>query len=89
LDDFVAARMLAIKCPSWLLDQNEAQRRFSEVALKPADWQDGGRYARFFDERLSYYGHALSRMSERRACDAAEAAFGPHGQVRRGWMKPR
>jgi hypothetical protein len=89
LDDFVAARMLATKCPSWQLNLAEVQGRFSELNLKPADWQDGGPYARFFDERLIYYSGALSRMSESRACTAAEAAFGPNGQVRRGWMKPQ
>lgn len=87
LDDFVAARMLATKCPSWQLNLAEVQGRFSQLNLKPADWQDGGPYARFFDERLVYYSGVLSRMSERRACAAADAAFGPNGQVRRGWMK--
>jgi len=38
LDDLVAARMLATKCPSWQIDQAEAQRRFAEVDLKPVDW---------------------------------------------------
>jgi hypothetical protein len=89
LDDFVAARMLATKCPSWQINLAEVQGRFSELNLKPADWQDGGAYARFFDERLTYYSGILSRMSERRACTAAAAAFGPSGQVRRGWMKPQ
>jgi len=89
LDDFVAARMLATKCPSWQINLAEVQGRFSELNLKPADWQDGGPYARFFDERLTYYSGALSRMSERRACDATAAAFGPSGQVRKGWMKPQ
>ncbi len=89
LDDFVAARMLATKCPSWQLDLAEARSRFSFLELRPEDWQDGGPYAHFFDERLSYYSRALSMMSERRACEAAEAAFGPSGQIRRGWMKPQ
>jgi hypothetical protein len=81
--------MLATKCPSWQLDLAEARSRFSFLELRPEDWQDGGPYAHFFDERLSYYSRALSRMSERQACEAAEAAFGPSGQVRRGWMKPQ
>jgi hypothetical protein len=55
LDDFVAARMLATKCPSWQLNLAEVQGRFSQLNLKPADWQDRGPYARFFDERLIYY----------------------------------
>jgi len=87
LDDFVAARMLATKCPSWQLDLAEVRSRFSFLDLKPEDWQDGGPYARFFDERLSFYSRALSRMPERRACIAAEEAFGPSGRVRRGWMR--
>jgi hypothetical protein len=87
LDDLVAARMLATKCPSWQLNPAEAQRRFSELDLKPADWQDGGRYAKFFDERLSYYGRLLSRMPEQRVCAAAEEAFGLRGRVRGGWMR--
>jgi hypothetical protein len=87
LDDFVAARMLATKCPSWQLNPTEAQRRFSELDLKPADWQDGGRYAGFFDGRLSYYSSLLSRLSEQQACAAAEEAFGPRGGVREGWMR--
>jgi hypothetical protein len=81
--------MLATKCRSWQLNLAEVQGRFSELNLKPADWQDGGPYARFFDERIIYYSGTLSRMSERRACTAAEAAFGPSGQVRRGWIKPK
>jgi hypothetical protein len=89
LDDFVAARMLATKCPSWQLNLAEIQGRFSALNLKPADWQDGGAYAHFFDERLIYYSGVLSRMSERRACEAAAAAFGPSGQVRRDWMRPQ
>src|SRR5918993_2300171 len=64
LDDLVAARMLATKCLSWQLDPAEVQRRFSDLGLKPADWQEGGRYAPFFDERLSYYGSIFSRMPE-------------------------
>jgi hypothetical protein len=87
LDDFVAARMLATTCPSWQLDPAEAQRRFAEVKLKPVDWQAPGRHSSFFDGRLSYYGSLLSRMSEMRACEMAEAAFGPAGRVRRGWMR--
>jgi hypothetical protein len=86
LDDFVAARMLATKCPSWQPAQAEAQRRFSELGLKPSDWKVGGPYSRFFDDRLSYYSGLLSRMSEKSACEAAEAAFGPTGRVRKGWM---
>jgi hypothetical protein len=87
LDDLVAARMLATKCPSWQLNPAEAHRRFSELDLKPTHWQDGGPYARFFDERLSYYSRLLSRMSEQRSCAAAEEAFGPRGRVREGWMR--
>ncbi|WP_099514481.1 hypothetical protein [Microvirga ossetica] len=87
LDDFVAARMLGTKCPSWQIDLAEARTRFAQLNLQPTDWQDGGRHASFFDERLSYYGSLLSRMSETRACAAAEEAFGPVGRVRRGWMK--
>jgi hypothetical protein len=87
LDDFVAARMLATKCPSWQVDPAEAQRRFSDLNLGSADWQTGGRHARFFDERLSYYAGLLSRMSETRACAAAEEAFGPAGRVTKGWMR--
>lgn len=89
LDDFVAARMLATKCPTWQMDLAEAQRRFSELGLGPSDWQTGGRHARFFDDRLSYYAGLLSRMSETRVCEAAEAAFGPNGRVRPGWIKPK
>jgi hypothetical protein len=87
LDDFVAARMLATKCPSWQVDVAGAQRQFSELGLVPSDWQTGGRHARFFDDRLSYYAGLLSRMSETRACEAAQRAFGPSGRVREGWMK--
>jgi hypothetical protein len=87
LDDFVAARMLGTKCPSWQIDSAEARTRFAELNLYPTDWQDGGRYASFFDERLSYYGSLLSRMPETRVCGAAEEAFGPNGRVRKGWMK--
>ena len=89
LDDLVSARMLATKCPSWQPDPAEVQRRFSDVNLNPADWQEGGRYAPFFDERLSYYSRLLSRMPERRACEAAEVAFGPSGRVRERWMRPQ
>ena len=87
LDDFVAARMLGTKCPSWQIDPAEARTRFAQLNLHPADWQEGGRHARFFDERLSYYGSLLSRMPEARVCVAAEEAFGPNGRVRKGWMK--
>ncbi len=87
LDDFVAARMLTNKCPAWQIDQAEARTRFAELNLQPTDWQEGGRHARFFDERLSYYGSLLSRMSETRACVAAEEAFGSNGRVRKGWMR--
>jgi hypothetical protein len=87
LDDFVAARMLNTKCPAWQIDLAEARTRFAQLNLQPADWQEGGRHSRFFDERLSYYGSLLSRMSEMNACAAAEQAFGPDGRVRRGWMK--
>ena len=87
LDDFVAARMLTNKCPAWQIDQAEARTRFAELNLEPTDWQEGGRHARFFDERLSYYGSLLSRMPETRACGAAEEAFGPRGRVRKGWMR--
>ncbi|MFL4990703.1 MAG: hypothetical protein ACJ8DV_05360 [Microvirga sp.] len=83
----MAARMLTNKCPSWQINQAEAQRRLAELNLQPADWQEGGRHSRFFDERLSHYGSLLSRMSEVRACAAAEEAFGPDGRVWRGWMK--
>ncbi len=86
-DDFVAARMLGTKCPSWQIDLAEARTRFARLNLQPADWQDGGRHASFFDERLSYYGSLVSRLSEARACAAAEEAFGPVGRVRSGWMK--
>jgi len=79
--------MLATKCPSWQIDLAEARTRFAELNLHPNDWQEGGRYAGFFDARLSYYGSLLSRLPEARACGAAEAAFGPIGRVRRGWMK--
>jgi hypothetical protein len=89
LDDFVAARMLTTKCPAWQIDVDEARMRFLALNLQPADWQAGGRHARFFDERLNHYGSLISRMPETRACEAAEAAFGPNGQVRKGWMKPR
>jgi hypothetical protein len=87
LDDFVAARMLGTKCPSWQIELAEARTRFAQLNLQPTDWQEGGRHASFFDERLSYYGSLLSRMSETRACAAAEEAFGPVGHVRKGWMK--
>ncbi len=87
LDDFVAARMLGTKCPSWQINLAEVRTRFAQHNLQPADWQEGGRHANFFDERLSYYGSLLSRMSETQACAAAEEAFGPIGRVRRGWMK--
>ena len=87
LDDFVAARMLGTKCPSWQIDVAEARTRFAQLNLQPADWQDGGRHASFFDERLSYYGGLLSRLSGTQACAAAEEAFGPNGRVRKGWMK--
>jgi hypothetical protein len=87
LDDFVAARMLTNKCPFWQIDLAEARVRFAQLNLHPADWQEGGRHARFFDERLSYYGSLLSRMPEERVCGAAEEAFGPNGRVRKGWMK--
>jgi hypothetical protein len=87
LDDFVAARMLNTKCPTWQIDLAEARTRFAQLNLQPADWQEGGRHSRFFDERLAYYGSLLSRMSEMHACAAAEQAFGTDGHVRRGWMK--
>jgi len=87
LDDFVAARLLATKCPSWQINLDEARARFAQLDLHPADRQQGGRHARFFDERLSYYASLLSRMSETRACTAAEEAFGPAGRVAKGWMK--
>jgi len=87
LDDFVAARMLSTKCPAWQIDSAEARTRFAQLNLQPVDWQEGGSHASFFDERLSYYGSLLSRMSETRACAVAEQAFGPAGQVRKGWMK--
>jgi hypothetical protein len=79
--------MLGTKCPSWQIELAEARTRFAQLNLQPADWQEGGRHASFFDERLSYYGSLLSRMSETRACAAAEEAFGPVGRVRKGWMK--
>jgi hypothetical protein len=87
LDDFVAARMLGTKCPSWQIDLAEARTRLAQLNLWPPDWQEGGRYASFFDERLAYYSSLLSRTSEARACELAEAAFGPSGRVRTGWMK--
>jgi hypothetical protein len=87
LDDLIAARMLEAKCPNWRLDFGEAQNRFAELKIGPDDWQTGGRYADFFGERLSYYSSLVSGMSETRACDRAEAAFGPSGRVRKGWMK--
>jgi hypothetical protein len=87
LDDFVAARTLSDKCPTWQIDVAERRRRFAQLKLQPADLQAGGRHASFFDERLSYYGSLLSRMSETRACAAAEEAFGPVGRVRKDWMK--
>lgn len=87
LDDFVAARMLTTKCPSWQIDLAEARARFARLDLHPADWQAAGRHARFFDERLSYYASLLSRMSEMRACAAAAEAFGPAGRVTKDWMK--
>jgi hypothetical protein len=87
LDDFVSARTLSDKCPTWQIDFAEVRRRFAQLKLQPADLQAGGRHASFFDERLSYYGSLLSRMSETRACAAAEEAFGPVGRVRKGWMK--
>jgi hypothetical protein len=87
LDDFVAARMLTNKCPSWQMDLAEANTRFAQLNLQAADWQEGGRYSRFFEERLSYYGSLLSRMPEAHVCGAAEGAFGPNGSVRKGWMK--
>ena len=87
LDDFVAARMLNTKCPAWQIDLGEARTRFAQLQLQPADWQDGGRHSGFFDERLSYYGSLLSRLSEMNACAAAAQAFGPDGRVRKGWMK--
>jgi hypothetical protein len=87
LDDFVSARTLSDKCPTWQIDSAEVRRRFAELKLQPADLQAGGRHASFFDERLSYYGSHLSRMSVTRACAAAEEAFGPAGRVRKGWMK--
>jgi hypothetical protein len=55
LDDFVAARMVTTKCPSWQLDVAEVRSRFSSLDLKPEDWQDGGPYARFFGDSLSHY----------------------------------
>jgi hypothetical protein len=79
--------MRAAKCPSWQIDSAEARTQFAQLNLQAADWQDGGRHVRFFDERSSYYGSLLSRMSETRACGAAEEAFGPNGRVRRAWMK--
>jgi hypothetical protein len=85
--DFVAVRMLNTKRPTWQIDVAEARTRFAQLNLQPADGQDGGRHSHFFDERLSHYGSLLSRMSEMRACAAAEEAFGPDGRVRRGWMK--
>jgi hypothetical protein len=87
LDDFVAARMLGTKCPSWQIDLVEARTRFAQFNLQPADWQEGGRHASFFDERLSYYAAFLSQLSETRACAAAEEAFGLVGRVRKGWMR--
>jgi hypothetical protein len=79
--------MLGTKCPSWQIDLVEARTRLAQLNLWPPDWQEGGRYASFFDERLAYYSSLLSRMSETRACELAEAAFGPSGRVRTDWMK--
>ncbi len=87
LDDFIAARLLTAKCPSWQIDEAEARLRFSQLNLLPPDWQEGGRHGSFFSARLSYYRGFISRMSETQACEAAEAAFGPNGAVRKGWMK--
>jgi hypothetical protein len=87
LDDFVAARTLSDKCPTWQIDFAEVRRRFAQLKLQPADLQVGGRHASFFDERLSYYSGLLSRMSEMRACAEAEEAFGPNGLTRKNWMK--
>jgi hypothetical protein len=49
--------------------------RFAQLNLQPADWQEGGRRSRVFDERLSFYDSLLSRMSEMRAGAAAEQAL--------------
>ncbi|MBO1909178.1 hypothetical protein J4G37_30500 [Microvirga sp. 3-52] len=82
LDDFVVARTLTDKCPTWQIDFAEVGRRFAQLKLQPADLQKGGRHASFFDERLSYYSGLLSRMSQ-----MAEEAFGPNGLIRKNWMK--
>jgi hypothetical protein len=87
LDDFVAARTLTDKCPTWQIDFAEVRRRFARLNLQPADLQRGGRHASFFDERLSYYSGLLSRMSQMSACAEAEEAFGPNGLIRKNWMK--
>jgi hypothetical protein len=87
LDDFVAARTLSDKCPTWQIDFAEVRKRFAQLKLQPADLQRGGRHASFFDERLSYYSGLLSRMSQMSACAEAEEAFGPNGLIRKNWMK--
>ena len=87
LDDFVSARTLTDKCPTWQIDFAEVRRRFAQLELQPADLQRGGRHAGFFDERLSYYSGLLSRMSQMSACAEAEEAFGPNGLIRKNWMK--
>jgi hypothetical protein len=89
LDDFVSARTLSDKCPTWQIDFAEVRRRFARLKLQPADLQAGGRHASFFDERLSYYSGLLSRMSPMSACAKAEEAFGPNGLIRKNWMKRR
>jgi hypothetical protein len=87
LDDFVAARTLTDKCPTWQIDFAEVRRRFAQLKLQPADLQRGGRHASFFDERLTYYSGLLSRMSQMSACAEAEEAFEPNGLIRKNWMK--
>jgi hypothetical protein len=37
--DFVAARMLNTKCPTWQIDLTETHTRFAQLNLQPADWQ--------------------------------------------------
>ena len=77
LDDFVAARTLTDKCPTWQIDFAEVRRRFAQLELQPADLQRGGRHAGFFDERLSYYSGLLSRMSPMSACAIPSLLFIP------------
>jgi hypothetical protein len=42
LDDFVAARTLTDKCPTWQIDFAEVRGRFARLNLQPADLQGAG-----------------------------------------------